>query len=257
MITIGLDPKTKKFMKDLKTFERRWNRGLERFAYAFADQVRERVRTAAGDRVKGVDYAQLEVLWFQEIDGFTSFAVVLPESARDLAADEMDRTALTILANQDDEKLLLLQKHSPWTTDLIPFVPAPTQAQVVTRRVSTDEIAALRAQLLSDQELAAQMSGLGLSFNKAARADLGRPVSEDLAWTVLRHEFGLSGEPMVLHWRRSLRTAKEQGYMEDLLDGFLEYVVQGDQRAIAAAKFKTGSTTSVPVMLKFQKGLGV
>lgn len=254
MITIALDKKTKRFMKQLDGFERRWRTGLGRFTYHFAAEVKRRVE-ASGSRT-GVDYAKLEVRWFQDLDGYNSFAVLLPESARELTADEVKIHALYVLPAHDDPKLGLLAKYSPWPADMIPFVPGPSDAQLVSRKVSAEEIAVRTTDLQNDSELITQMKGLGLEFNTSPRASLGAPVSEDLAWTVLRHEFGLQGEPMVQHWRKSLKAGDDSRLIHDLTEGFLKWVVEGDARGLAGAEFKSGSDAALPVIFRFQDGLG-
>jgi hypothetical protein len=257
MISIKLDTKTKALLKDLKTADRRWSVGLSRFTAAIAEQVRERVKSAAGQRVDGIDYAKLEIRWLHPEDGYQSYVLVLPDDESVLSGEKLKARAILVLSNGDSERAALLEQFSPWPPDLMPYVPGPSEAQLVSRLASSAELEERATALKEDKDLKKRMQELGLSFPQAPRGALDAPVREDLAWLVLRHEFGLGGLPAAAHWRPSLRHGSNKKMAMELADRFLRFVLRNDRRALREVAHRTGSNAWLPVIVRFQEGLGV
>jgi hypothetical protein len=252
MITMGFDKKSKKLIEGMAKFESRWAEGLKKFTFAFVNAVKKEVESA-GRALPDVDYSKLEVLWFGDELGF---GIVLPESMKDLEPDELKSRAFVVQPKKDDPKLEILQRYSPWPASLLPFVPSEAEAILVARKVSDAELSARETELKSDSELQTDLSGVGLTLSQRNRSTLGVKVYEDVGWLVLRAEFGLSGMQQVKHWRPALSLRSDERFMKSIADGFFEHVLGTDPNKLKQAIERGGPESGLPVIFRFQKGLG-
>jgi len=104
--------------------------------------------------------------------------------------------------------VLILEKYSPWTLSLLPFVPEGRLAEVVSRRVRPAEVRAVEDRLKSDgRKWKRELDRAGYREDDKRKEKLRRSIRTvpDLAFEALRLEFGLNGGKTNPHWRPSIR----------------------------------------------------
>jgi hypothetical protein len=105
----------------------------------------------------------------------------------------------------------LLMRHNPWTMDTLPYEPTKREARMVSRFVSENEVKAIEKQrndeMAGVKEELAQIIG---QLKPRAKATLDRRVVRDIAFEVLRHEFGVPPVMGRAHWRPAIRAAQQR-----------------------------------------------
>lgn len=104
--------------------------------------------------------------------------------------------------------ILVLEKFSPWTATTLPFVPKPTEASLVVRKVSKREL--LHVQKLREDDKktwlpALQKAGCTRIGSKIKLPDADVPVSLDTTFEALRLEFGSASGKSKPHWRPGIK----------------------------------------------------
>jgi hypothetical protein len=135
-----------------------------------------------------------------------------------------------------------------WPGDWLPWPLTARQAQVVVRHVREDEAQALRDRIWGQRaELAQQLAAAGAPPFALGRGNAaGQRVYVDLAWEVLRGEFGWADGRAVAVWRPALAKMmdavpgalrKVAAYLGDGNEGRFD-VTEAD--AVAWRKVRTG-----------------
>lgn len=108
-----------------------------------------------------------------------------------------------------DPGSVVLWRANPWTMGTLPYEPPKRVASILSRRVSAREAAEIDRRRTMDLPMVVQeLRALGVAITRVHPVRLERRVTRDLAWEVLRREFGLGDAPHVAHWRPTLRYAK-------------------------------------------------
>ena len=237
MFEIGLDKDALEHIKKLKYAKRELGRALAYFSRAVATAVGDEV--ARMGRVPGVDYDSLDVVYFGKTDGFNVSALVLPESMR-AVTEEDSASVVTVSPSGDSEFVKMLEMQSPWPPSMLPpGFQRTKKARLVLRKVSVEEVEAQVARLLKDRDvyqllLKWKYISPASPFKKNVEDLMERAVppdlrvQEDIAWKVLRHEFGLGGNPSVPHWRKAIQ-GQAVNLNEEVLYGFWETLL-GERR---------------------------
>jgi hypothetical protein len=150
------------------------------------------------------------------------FAYTLRSNMRDRRVRQVDAPKTVLYVRSKNRlrrvkpEIEILEKYSPWTLQTIPFMPKRGDALVITRRVSKREIVAIEKKRLKDRpKWRRELDREGhrevkkdnkLKFPQKAH---GMP---DVAFEVLRLEFGLGGVKGKPHWRPSIRQLKTTGF---------------------------------------------
>lgn len=159
-------------------------------------------------------YPEVLELKQMELSGLLGTAVVgAPPSAhgyRLKLADQRD-TVLYVkakkIAGSPDPAAVLLSKHNPWTMSTLPYEPTNRQATITARKVSEREIAKIQDMREADKAAVHdELIALGYEPNRLTPL-LNRRVARDIAFEVLRQEFGIGGQQSA-HWRPALRKAR-------------------------------------------------
>jgi len=234
---IGFDKETKEKMKGLQNVGRQVGRALAYFSRAIAAEVAEEVQRMG--KVPGVDYNELEVAYFGKIGKFNVSALVLPDSFVTLTENDKAAVVVTVNPLTDSVFLRLMEQKSPWpVTMLPPNFDKTKDARLIVRRVSAEEVESQVVRLISDKDvypLLVEWRLITDSGDKKSkiselmqRAVPDYEAQEDIAWKVLRYEFGLGGNPSAPHWRKSLKKSAID-LDEELLYGFWE-IISGERR---------------------------
>ncbi len=215
MISITPDKKTLKHFQKLLDIEDHLSAALASFTRSIADTVHDELEDV---KAAAADYSDLKVIHFGEVNKYSVTALVLPESIRTLNSEDEWRTAVNVIPTDPKNRDQLALKHGgPWLAEMLPSWAADS-VRIVSRRISIEEADALVEKIASDPPKLAQLVYWGKVKEGSSPASaieqvrklafpLGLEVTEDIAWRVLRQEFGLGGEASVPHWRRIAKDA--------------------------------------------------
>jgi len=128
---------------------------------------------------------------------------------------------------RSDKWVVILSLYNPWPSNMLP-VKITTEAKLVSRKVSEAEINRRVLKLKGQApEIEERLRGSGLrnvSIGQDSSALEGSEVQEDLAFSVLRTEFGYN-EPQRAHWRPALRALVSQ--LDPVQKAFVKFVIEG------------------------------
>jgi hypothetical protein len=218
MFEIKLDKRSRAHLGALERAAKLMKSALADFAHSVSLSVSEEVSRLG--RVPDVDYSGLEAVYLGDHSGWEGYALILPDSLVEVSQGDARVSVVSVRAREDSDLLRLLEAHSPWPpTMLPPGFEGTVTASLVLRRVTPEEVRTQVERLLNQPEVFALMEGFGYVSEAdprdaqveacLARAlPTGMVASEDLAWKVLRHEFGVAGVSSIPHWRSALRSAR-------------------------------------------------
>jgi len=106
----------------------------------------------------------------------------------------------------------VLMQYQPWTTDTLPFEPPRKFADMVSRRVTRDEVNRVRkAREDSRSEWTQQLQKLGVQPKPKTEDEQAQTKAvADLTFMALRLEYGLGRTKAVAHWRPAIRSVKKR-----------------------------------------------
>lgn len=194
-----------------------------------------------GKDVEGIDYADLEVMYL----GARGSRVQKHESAVHLepvhrVLDKSDEwtTVIDVVRkpgrSDRDEDLAIIQRSGPWIPEILPEWIRNEPVTMISRKVSVEEVDDLVEQIVDDEEKVAALIRWGvlkvasrkqmieMIREKAFPEDLA--VRENVAWTVLRQEFGIRG-PAHPHIRESL--ALDRTEIKRLIGDVADHALNG------------------------------
>lgn len=249
MISVTLDKASKRIVDGmLKNADKRVERGEQLFLLELAAVLQREVQgkdpKVPGGR-KGRKYKYADRLRMGTIEGApkveASVAVWLERRGQALKDEDLLSTALAVMPLEGAPAWVnVLAGAGLWPADLLPIKLAPKEAKVVARRVRPDEAEVLRKMILSrQQETVRQLRTAGApTFQWGEAAASGQRVYVDIAWEILRGEFGWSAAPERAAWRPALKRVME--HVPVAMRKFAEYLVDGKE-----GRFDTGMGDAV------------
>ena len=147
----------------------------------------------------------LKIVLLTGVKGGVSFAIVAEEEEISTGELPVETTAVYIVNNSFDSKLLrVLEAFSPWTMDRLPLGFDENEAEVIYREVTKGEVVRLRAS--NDQTLHNIQDKLVRygAVEGSARKVSNIKAVPDLAFKALRMELGL-GVKRIPHWSKALK----------------------------------------------------
>jgi len=144
-----------------------------------------------------------------------AFAIVLRGEPLRKRLLELDTASQVVYVRprkgQPPSKVIdILRQYSPWPTDVLPVQPPRGAARVVYRTVTRDEVAGVRRLRAADAtawRTALSQAGVRLPMPRPSE---GLRVVEDLAFQVLRMEFGSKATQARPLWLPTLRTVRSR-----------------------------------------------
>lgn len=251
------------------------NRRVYRWAEELEDRVRSIVThmpidmaheyltylTALAPRDMG-NYPDLLMVRRFKVKGIESVAgVVAPGAAHIQRLNRADVARTVLYVNPRivggkavDPASVVLWEHNPWTMMTLPFEPSRMGASIVSRRVSNREVAEIERLRMSERpSVDQQLRGLGVVPVRIDPALLDRPVIRDLAFEILRREYGLGDAPHVAHWRPVSRLARGP-LVKRVLKSYLRWLaVPSEQRWKRRPRDRFGNPNEVKRVQGFQK----
>jgi len=118
------------------------------------------------------------------------------------------------LSQRVPPEVRVLEEHSPWTVDTLPFQPDVKVATVVSRKVRSSTVDRVRANRKQDRgRWIRKLNKLGIREtrkDKRFSEHTTRAVS-DLEFESVRLEFGLGGSRAIPHWRPAILKVNSRG----------------------------------------------
>jgi len=235
-------------------WRKRLKRGSELLTIEAMGIMVEAIQKLAPDDVGGVkDYAKGLKVAVVRGQSDPVVLIFLEKVKRELTESDNEDTVVYIKTTERSPKpARVLQSYQPWPAALLPFQPTGSGVTVVSRQVSRSEVARVSARILSKKaSIEAELNRAGARGAKVERGNnaKGTEVQEDLAFSVLRREFGIAdkSEP---HWRPAIKAV--QGQMRQLGKKLVEYVMTGDEGVFSLPSYVSVSASEVTTFEPFQ-----
>lgn len=145
--------------------------------------------------------------------------VVVPKGAqsRSLRMQDAGETVIYVIpverrtGDLSDAGASILAEHNPWTMDSLPYEPTHRQATLMTRKVSRREVSRITARRKSevDSVVSRLKKEAGIDPKRQHSTMLRRRVTRDVAFEVMRREFGVGGKHDA-HWRPAIGKARRK-----------------------------------------------
>ncbi len=208
------------------------------------------------------DYPALLAVRRFKVPNIDSVAgVVAPGRAhgQKLTRSDVPRTVLFIRPRMVsgravDPAAVLLSEYNPWTMGTLPYEPSKLAATIMSRRVRANEVAEIeRRRTLDRMVVDRQVRELGKIPARKDPVLLERRVIRDLAFEILRREYGLGDAPHVAHWRPAVRLARGT-LVKRVLKTYLRWLaVPSEQRWRRKPMGPFGNPKEVKRFAGFQK----
>jgi hypothetical protein len=232
----------------------RFERGQELVLLEATGLMMEAVQKLAPDEVGGVkDYAKsLKVAVVSGRDE-SVVSIILPEVKRELTEDDQEDTVVYVRAGRaSPQAAKVLEAYNPWPAALLPFQPTGRGVSSVSRQVSRSEVSRASARILSKRSsIESQLRRAGVRDAEIRRSNrgTGTEVHDDLAFSVLRREFGLAdkSEP---HWRPAVKLVQRS--LQQLGEKLVEYVMTGKESVFSLPPHVSVSASEVTTFEPFQ-----
>lgn len=201
---------TMQLVGELSARMRAVQRMLPYFASAHTlDHVREKVPQGAKDLKKALRISRIKGL----PDNQTGYVIHAVPRGKATKRSEEESTVLYVspksnLLRPVPKSVRILEEHSPWTVDTLPFQPEVRTSVVVSRSVNPRVVAKVREDRQRDRPIwRRKMVEAGLREtrkDKRIRRNRALKAIPDVAYDSLRLEFGLGGMPSKPHWRPAI-----------------------------------------------------
>ena len=243
-LNLRVTPVTAKVMNDvIFKFEKRAEEGREYVLLEAANIILEELRSIDPE-VDGSKYVNdLKVAILSGASSDDAVAIYYDKAMR-LSDEDID-TALLFISPQRGAKpwVSVLQKYQPWPARIMPTQLSPSQAKVLSRK--TSEVGMQKASRRIESRRRAIEVELERAGLKGAKIGRNRNVSgmqvvEDVAYSILRTEFGV-GVKASPHWRKSLRKLKRE--MRELGEKYLHFIETGGSSHFNIPKHDTKSAS--------------
>lgn len=206
-----------------------WQERLEAFTLALPQEIAKDVhldvmKLAPTDMPKYPD--MLKVVQFPRQGDWQLMGIIPPgwNYSQRLRTSDIQRTLLNILPKVRGGEVVsqaaaVLSRNNPWTMNTLPYEPSRQEASIRSRRVDEKDVQAVEKRREADKTVIIQeLRSLGVPIRDTGKVLLGRRVSRDIAFEVLRREKGI-GMPGRAHWRPAVRAIYTQHFknaMEEL-----------------------------------------
>lgn len=168
---------------------------------------------------KGIErYPKMLQLRKMELKGVDSVAgIIAPgyEQSKRLRAADVTDTVIYVKPRSiggaaPDAAASILAEHNPWTMSTLPFEPKKEQASLTSRRVSVKEVSKIE-QRRSDERASVdlKLKEIGVVPARSHPTLIKRRVTRDIAFEVLRAEFGINAQHRA-HLRPALVRVKKK-----------------------------------------------
>jgi|SRR5210317_17389 len=230
---------------------------MRHFPHEVAQSCLEDVVSRAPKHIAG--YAQsLEVQQFH-LPGVTAASGVIASSKAygyKVTENDPDKSVIYIepkkVKGEFDAGATVLARYNPWTLDELPYEPDKAAANILIRQVSEGEVRNARLRLRSSsRQISDDLAEIGIRSQTGIKRMIGRKVTRDLTFEVLRAEFGI-GAHHDAHWRPALRRVVTVHAPRIMNNMYRWLAVFSEKRWLKPVKGTVGKTSTVRKVQRFQ-----
>lgn len=235
-------PKNKRTKKLVASLPDRVDSIMKTFPQIVAFDVLEKIRSAAPKDIEGYP-GMLRVRDLPSIQGWELTAILPPgwAGSQRLRSVDVKRTVLYVRPKVKggvvvEPATVVLERENPWTMDTLPYEPSRFEASILSRRVTERE--AFQIEMLRKDNLRAvrlELKSLGVQLRPPSKVLLSRRVTRDIAFEVLRYEFGVPPIPGKAHWKPALRAVPD-GIAKRALKSLEDWFSKSSDLGYRAAK---------------------
>jgi len=253
----------------------RWRERIRAFLSQFTFDSAERVRKGVQNRIpKSARWKRYRKDLTTSrvsggLQGTAAYTVHLNAKTSEVRKSDSERTVINVFPRGKEmfvpAKVRVLAQYSPWAADMLPFNPDLRTAKVVSRRVSTGEVKAVRK--TNEKTKPTWRTALAKAGAAEKNSRLKTKTSKSLkampaeGFAALRMQHGVGGEKKVDHWMGPLvqETRRTITSMARTKNKFVKAFT--DPLATEWMAWPTKTRTQVPKTYLsqfdgFQKGLG-
>lgn len=213
--TVKQDPKNKKVIRLVGQLPERVEAIIKTLPQMVAYDVLQIIRSMAPRDIEGYP-KMLRVRDLPSVQGWELTAILPPgwAGSQRLRASDVKRTVLFIkpkvrAGEVVSEAAVVLERSNPWTMDTLPWEPNREEASIISRRVMEKEARQFESARRNElPEVRQELKDLGVTLRPTAKVTLSRRVTRDLAFEVLRHEFGIPPVRGHAHWKPAVNMAR-------------------------------------------------
>ena len=228
---IGMPPQMAKAIQTLlAAYPKRMIEGRKKLLLAAAGILRDAVQRRA-PALGTVPYAeQLRIALLEGVDAGEGVAVYFEGQQEGLKEDQVDKVLLFVVPrNNAPAYVQVLANYNPWPPGILPMRPQENEATLIARAARPDEVSyylAERGRQRDVIESALRLAGVNHPTVAPPGDGVGAEVHRDVAWAVLRAEFGLDGKGgQGAHWRPALQDLGKA--IPRLMRAYVAYVETG------------------------------
>lgn len=211
MFTIEAMPKN----KDVLRLMEQWDDRIAAVVQAMPQMVAQRFLTLLSSKAPTDIKGYPDMLSVKSIAGVKDWEIagVIPPGwafSQRLRSVDVARTVLYVRPRTAggevvSEAAVVLSRHNPWTMDTIPYEPNRREASILSRRITEREVQPIESARRRELDgVKAELRDLGVQMRPKGKVLLSRRVSRDIAFEILRREFGYPPMTGVAHWRPAI-----------------------------------------------------
>lgn len=208
-------PKNKKVMRLVGELPERVKAIIKTFPQLVAFDALKMIQSMAPKDIDGYP-DMLRVRDLPSVQGWELTAILPPgwAASQRLRSIDVKRTVLYVKPKVKggrvvEQATVVLERSNPWTMDTLPFEPTRFEASIMSRRVTEKEAQIIHKRRMSElQDVRRELKDLGVELRPLDKVLLSRRVTRDIAFEVLRYEFGVPPIPGRAHWRPAIRAVK-------------------------------------------------
>jgi hypothetical protein len=256
-----MNPYTKRVLRDLApTLPDRVDSVIEHFTFEIAKAFLDDIQASAPEDIPGYpDMLIVNRIPIKQGEITHAFGVMAPGNAHQMRLRGTDAKVMAIWVRpkthqgKQDPGAIVLARHNPWTMDTLPYEPKRLWASLIARKVTEREVGQIIGMKQAGREgVKRELADAGIKIPARVHAVLlTRRVSRDIAFEVLRREFGLT-RPHVAHWRPALKRARSL-HTTFWLKRMLRWVsVPSEKRWERPVVVKPGKASAAKRVVEFQ-----
>jgi len=211
-IDVRLTPQGKRTLKHVEQLPERIEAIVKTFPQLVAFDVLKLIQSTAPNDIEGYP-KMLRVKDIPDIQGWQITAILPPgwAASQRLRSVDVKRTVLYVKPKVKGGEVVepatvVLERHNPWTMDTLPYEPSRFEASMTSRRVEEKEARKIETWRRQDLPMVRkELQELGVALRPPAKVLLSRRVTRDIAFEVLRREFGVPPVQGRAHWRPAIR----------------------------------------------------
>jgi len=211
-VTVKLSNKAKPVLKLVNQWPERIAAIVKVFPQMVAMDTLEQIKSGAPRGIEGYP----DMLRVRDIpsQGGWELSAILPPGwafSQRLRQVDVKRTVLYVRpkvvgGEVVDEGAVVLERLNPWTMDTLPYEPDRRGASIMSRRVTEREARPIEFEKRRElPQVRRELRSLGITLRPKGKVALSRRVTRDLAFEVLRYEFGIPPIPGRAHWKPAIR----------------------------------------------------